>query len=52
MMGWQNEEEFRIKGFALLQKYPSFHLHSVIPKSFWNDETAWNEAKMNGMAFE
>ena len=27
---------------------PSFS-HS---KSFWNDETAWNEAKMNGMAFE
>ena len=27
---WQNEEDFRIKGFALLQKYHSFHPHPVI----------------------
>ena len=32
MTEWrQNEGDFRIKGFALLQKYPSFHHHSVIP---------------------
>ena len=32
MTEWgQDEGDFRIKGFALLQKYPSFHLHSVIP---------------------
>ena len=42
---WRNEGDFRIKGFALLQKMslisPSFG-HSV---SFLNDETDWNEVK-------
>ena len=42
---WRNEGDFRIRGFALLQKMslisPSFG-HSV---SFLNDETDWNEVK-------
>ena len=43
---WRNEGDFRIKGFALLQKMslisPSFG-HSV---SFLNDETDWSEVKI------
>ena len=46
---WWNEGDFWIKGFALLQKYPSFHPHSVIPTAFWNDESERNGVKMNGM---
>ena len=46
---WWNEGDFRINGFALLQKYPSFHPHSVIPTAFWNDQSERNGVKMNGM---
>ena len=49
---WWNESHFIIQGIALLQKYPSFHPHSVIPTSFLNDETALNEVKMNRMTLE
>ena len=53
MMGWWwNEVYFRTKGLALNQKYPSFHPHSVIPSSFLNDETDWNEVRMSRMTTE
>ena len=31
----KNERDFRIKGFALAQKSPSFHPHSVILRHSW-----------------
>ena len=46
--GW-NERDFRIKGFALLRKNPSFHPHSVIPTSFLNDEAARNDVRMKSL---
>ena len=52
MEWWWNEVYFRTKGLALNQKYPSFHPHSVIPSSFLNDETDWNEVRMSRMTTE
>ena len=52
MEWWWNEVYFRTKGLALNQKYPSFHPHSVIPSSFLNDETDWNEVRMSRMTIE
>ena len=49
---WWNEMNSRTKGFALVQKYPFISPHSVIPSSFWNDETAWNEGKCTRMTSE
>ena len=49
---WWNDAHFRTQGFALLQKYLSFHPHSVIPTSFLNDRNAWNEVKMKRMTLK
>ena len=49
---WWNEMSFWFKGFALIQKYLSFHPHSVISSSFLSDETDGNEVKMNRMTIE
>ena len=49
---WWNEMSFWFNGFALLQKYPSFHPHSVISSSFLSDETDGNEVKMSRMTIE
>ena len=49
---WWNEVYNRTKGLAFIQKYPSFHPHSVIPSSFLNDETDWNEVRMSRMTIE
>ena len=53
MIKWrQNEGDFRIKGFALLQKSPSFHPHPVILRHSWmmklvGMEWKWMECLMN-----
>ena len=52
MEWWWNEVNFRTKGLALNQKYPSFHPHSVIPSSFLIEETEWNEVRMSRMTTE
>ena len=47
-----NEVSFRIKGFALVQKYHFISPHSVIPSSFLNDEmkSNWVEYHWNDIS--
>ena len=44
--------DFRIKGFAFVQKSPFIWPHPVIPTSFLNDKTDWNEVEMTRMTVE
>ena len=41
----KNERDLKSKGFALLQKYSSFHPHSVILIPFQDDILASNKKK-------